>query len=177
MTLGKGDSDNSFIMRDHTTGGLSNTHHRLNIAGESEITKVKIGIEGLEIDHTNNIITHCMGVDDNSLYPSCFSSSIKPNIPYTGGQMYMPGRLLQFFKCDIEKQKTYALNIINEKKDLFITEVKISCPKDKKNQFVNFPPIMRNIEVTNTKNMFGEAIYNYMKENGMKVYERSIKLT
>jgi hypothetical protein len=79
-----------------------------------------------------------MGVDANSLYPSCFSSSINPNIPYIGGQMYMPGRLLQSFKCDIEKQKAYALNIINEKKDLFIAEIKISCPEDKKNQFGNF---------------------------------------
>jgi hypothetical protein len=59
-------------MRDNITGGLSNTHHRLNIAGESEITKGKIGTEGLEIDPTNNIITPCMGVDANSLYPSCF---------------------------------------------------------------------------------------------------------
>jgi hypothetical protein len=104
---------------------LCNTHHRLNIAGESEITKVKINENKLEIDHTNNIITHCMGVDANSLYPSCFSSSINPNIPYTEGQMYMLGRLLQSFKCDTEKQKAYALNIINEKKELFITEVNI----------------------------------------------------
>jgi 5-methylcytosine-specific restriction endonuclease McrA len=34
-TLGKGDSDNYFIMRDIITGGLPNTRHRLNIAGES----------------------------------------------------------------------------------------------------------------------------------------------
>jgi hypothetical protein len=113
-------------MRDNITGGESNTHHRLNIAGESEITKVKINDDNkLEIDHTNNIITHCTGVDANSLYPSCFSSSINPNIPYTGGQMYMPGRLLQSFKHDTEKKKAYDLNIINEKKDLFITEFQI----------------------------------------------------
>jgi hypothetical protein len=80
-----------------------------------------------------------MGIDANSLYPSCFYSSINPNIPYTGGQMYMSGRLLQSFKCDTEKQKAYALSIINEKKDLLIDEVKISCPEGKKNQFVNFP--------------------------------------
>jgi hypothetical protein len=42
MTLGKSDSDYYFIMRDNITGELSKTHHRLNIAGESEITKVKI---------------------------------------------------------------------------------------------------------------------------------------
>jgi hypothetical protein len=81
-------------MRDTIIGGLANTHHRLNIAGESEITKVKISeIENkLEIVHTNSIIIHCMDVDTNSLYPSCISSSINPNIPYTGGQMYMPGK-------------------------------------------------------------------------------------
>jgi hypothetical protein len=95
MTLGKGDSDNYFIMRDNITGGLSNTHHRLNIAGESEITKVKINDENkLEIGHTNSIISHCIGIDANNLYPSCFSSSINSNIPYTGGQMYMSDILL-----------------------------------------------------------------------------------
>jgi hypothetical protein len=58
-----------------------------------------------------------MGIEANSLYPSCFSSSINSNIPYTGDQMYMPGRLLPSFKCDTEKQKAYVLNIINKKKD------------------------------------------------------------
>jgi hypothetical protein len=177
MTLGKGDSDNYFIMRDNITVGLSNTHHRLNIAGESEITKVKINENKLEIDHTNNIITHCMGVDANSLYPSWFSSSINPNIPYTVGQMYMPGRLLQSFNCNTEKQKAYALNIINEKKDLFITEVKLISSNEVKNKFVNFPPIMRNISITNSKDMIGEVMYNYMKDNGMKVDGKSVKLT
>jgi hypothetical protein len=133
MTLVKGDSDNSFIMRDNITGWLSNTHHRLNIASESEITNVKIGTEGLKIVHTNNIITHCIGVDANRLYQPCFSSSINPNILYTGGQIYMPDRLLQSFKCDIEKQKIYALSIVNEKKYLLFTEVKISCSEVKKN--------------------------------------------
>jgi hypothetical protein len=33
-SLGKGESDNYFIMRDNNTCGLSNTHHRLKIAGE-----------------------------------------------------------------------------------------------------------------------------------------------
>jgi hypothetical protein len=27
----------------------------------------------------------------------------------------------------------------------------MSCPEDKKNQFVNFPPIMRKIGITNSK--------------------------
>jgi hypothetical protein len=66
---------------------------------------------------------------------------------------------------------------MNEKKDLFIVEVKISCLEVKKNHFVNFPLIMRNISFTNSKEMIGEALYNYMKENGMKVNGRSVNLT
>jgi hypothetical protein len=118
-----------------------------------------------------------MGVDANSLYPSCFSSSINPNIPYTGGQMYMPSRLLQSLKCDTEKQNAYTLSIINEKKDLFIAEIKISFPEVKNNQFVNFSHIMRNICISSSKEMTGEAMYNYLKENGMKVDGRSVKLS
>jgi hypothetical protein len=41
MTLGKRDSDNYLFIRDNIIGWLSNTHHRLNIADESEITKGK----------------------------------------------------------------------------------------------------------------------------------------
>jgi hypothetical protein len=70
----------------------------------------------------------------------------------------MPRRLLLSFKCDTEKQKEYALSIINEKNDLFIGKVTISCPEDKKNQFVNFPSLMRNIGITNSKKMIGEAM-------------------
>jgi hypothetical protein len=36
---------------------------------------------------------------------------------------------------------------------------------------------MRNIDITNSKEMLGEAMYNYMKENGMKVDGKSVKLT
>jgi hypothetical protein len=67
-----------------------------------------------------------------------FYTSINPNIPYTDGQMYMSGRLLQSFKCDSENQKADALNIIHEKKDLFIAEIKISCPKGKKSNSLTF---------------------------------------
>jgi hypothetical protein len=63
-----------------------------------------------------------------------------------------------YYKCDTEKQKAYVFIIINEKKELFITEIKISCPEDKKNPFVNFPPIMRTIGITNSKEMLGEAM-------------------
>jgi hypothetical protein len=118
-----------------------------------------------------------MGVDANSLYPSCFSSSVNSNIPYTSGQMYMPGRLLLSMKCETEKQKEFAINIINGKKELFITEAKLSSYNEVKDKFANFPPIMRNIEITNSKDMIGDQMYTYMKSNGMNVDNKSIKLT
>jgi hypothetical protein len=89
----------------------------------------------------------------------------------------MPCRFLHSFICDTKKQKAYALNIRNEKQDLFIAEVKISYPEDKKNQFVNFSLIIRNINIINSIEMIVEAMYNYMKEKNMKVDSDSVKLT
>jgi hypothetical protein len=86
MILGKNDSDNYFIMRDNITGRPSNIHHMLNIARKSKITKVKINeSNSLEIEHINNFIFHCLGIESTSLYPSCFSSSINTKIPYSVG--------------------------------------------------------------------------------------------
>jgi hypothetical protein len=87
----------------------------------------------------------------------------------------MPG-ILQSFKFYTEEQKAYAFILINRKKDLFITEVKFSCPEVKKNQFVNCPPIIQNNSITNLKEMIGEVMYNYIKENSMKVDGNSVKL-
>jgi hypothetical protein len=36
---------------------------------------------------------------------------------------------------------------------------------------------MRNMSITNSKEMIGEAMDNYMKENGMKKDGKSVKLT
>jgi hypothetical protein len=110
MTLGKGDGECYRILRNGITGGLSNVHHKLNIADETKITKVKVNDKGkLEIVPTDHYITHCIGVDANSLYPSCFSSTYNPElIPYTGGRMYMPGKVTNFFKYETEKQKELA---------------------------------------------------------------------
>jgi hypothetical protein len=42
-------------------------------------------------------------------------------------------------KCDTDKQKELALNIINDEKDFFIAEVKLSSSDEIKNKFVYFP--------------------------------------
>jgi hypothetical protein len=36
---------------------------------------------------------------------------------------------------------------------------------------------MRNINIINSKEMIGEAMYNYMKEYGMKVDGNNVKIT
>jgi hypothetical protein len=99
MILGKGNSDNYFILMDKFTEWLSHAYQRLTIAGETRIMKIKINSENrIEIHHTDNFITHCMGVDMKSLYLSCFSSSINFNILYTSGQMYMPDNITSIFQ-------------------------------------------------------------------------------
>jgi hypothetical protein len=42
MTIDKENSDTYVIIRDNIAGKLSRTHHRVNIAGKIEITKIKI---------------------------------------------------------------------------------------------------------------------------------------
>jgi hypothetical protein len=49
----------------------------------------------VNIIDTNNIVTHIIGLDFNSLYPSSYSSKPHPFNPYTDGIMNIPGRVKQ----------------------------------------------------------------------------------
>ena len=147
MTLSKYDYDEFHIIRKGITGGLSNIQHRVNLSGITKINKLYYDLDTNTIydEDTDNIITHYMGVDFNSLYPSAFSSTQHEFIPYTNGQMYMPGRISNTYKCDSEKVKNLALDIINKKDTLFIAGVKGHIPKEHLNKFINFLPIFRNL--------------------------------
>jgi hypothetical protein len=59
------------------TGGLSIVHNRRNIAGEDMINRLKIDPPGRIHKWTNpaGLISHVIGVDFNSLYPTAFSSA------------------------------------------------------------------------------------------------------
>ncbi|KAA6353440.1 MAG: hypothetical protein EZS28_051033, partial [Streblomastix strix] len=70
---------------------------------------------------TDHRITHVVGVDFNSLYPSVMSSEPHQFIKYTGGKMYMSGSQ---------------------------TEVKGHIDQNYINDYINFPPILRNYEFT-----------------------------
>jgi hypothetical protein len=123
-------------------------------------------------------MTHFIGMDFNSLYPSAFSSASHDFIKYTGGKMYMPGKITAFYDC-VEKPelKKIAREIINRKDTLFIAEVKGHIDRNHLNEFINFLPIFRNIDITNDELTLGPYMVNYMKENGMKIGNTERKLT
>jgi hypothetical protein len=57
------------------TGGLSNIQNRYNIRGVTTIKKLDYIDGKIKIIDTNNIVSHCIGIDFNNLYPSSFSSA------------------------------------------------------------------------------------------------------
>jgi hypothetical protein len=65
-------------------------------------------------------------------------------IRYTGNKMLMPGN----FK-EIIKDKQRILDIINEKKELFVVTLKGGIPEVRWNEFINYAPIIRNNEIEN----------------------------
>jgi hypothetical protein len=69
------DEDEYKLLRNGITGGLSNVHNRYNITGLTTIKKLDYSEKKCKIIDTNNIVSHCIGIDFNSLYPSSFSSA------------------------------------------------------------------------------------------------------
>jgi hypothetical protein len=98
---------------------LSNVHNRKNIKGVDTIKNLEYFDDKVHIRDTNNIITHIIGVDFNSLYLSSYSSSPHPFNPYTGGVMYMPGPI----KSKIT-DKEEAMRIIQEKRKFSLLMLK-----------------------------------------------------
>ena len=123
------------------------------------------------------IMTHFIGFDFNSLYPSSFSGQYNGLNKYTDGIIKMPGRLLRYIKCDTEEKKREALEIIKEKKMIFIVTVKGGIPEKHWNNVINFAPIIRNIEFIQDEKTMGSYMYNYMKNNGLSVDNKVRKLT
>ena len=179
MSLDKSQTEEYHILREAITGGLSNVQHRINMKGLTKINKLKYDEKTNSISNydTDNIMTHFVGVDFNSLYPSCFSSNKHPFIKYTGGRMYMPGRLCKTINCYNKVFKDRALKIINNKTDLFVAVVKGHIDKKYINEFVNFPPIFRNVDITTDRKTIGDFMYDYMTKNEIKTDKKERKLT
>ena len=179
FTIGKQHEEAYHILRRGITGGLSNVQHRINMKGITRINKLYYDpVENVVSNKdTNNIMTNFVGVDFNSLYPSVFSSSAHPFIKYTGGKMYMPGKIKKFLICDDEKKKAYAREVIAKQDTLFVAEILGEIPKEYINEFINFLPIFRNIEITTDEDTLGSFMYNYMKENNLPIDKKERKLT
>jgi hypothetical protein len=98
---------------------LSNVHSRKNIKGIDTIKTLEYTDDKVNIINTNNLLTHIIGINFNSLYLSSYSSLSHPFNPYTGGIMYMPGPLKKVIKNE-EK----ALRVINEGKEISLLMLK-----------------------------------------------------
>jgi hypothetical protein len=66
------------LLRNGITGGFSNVMHRVNIAGETKVNHFSIEDDHVISKDTENIMTHVMGVDFNSLYPFSMGSIRRP---------------------------------------------------------------------------------------------------
>ena len=173
------------ILRAGITGGLSNVMHRVNIKGETHINHFRYSRTTKTVISEDNehVMTHVCGTDFNSLYPSSFSSIVNPNIAYTGGRMYMPGRLLSFkeyvpgFNDDEALRIILNKNRFTEDADLFVAEVIGHIDEKYINEFINFPPIFRNIDITTNEQTIGSFMYDYLKRNNFPVDKKERKLT
>jgi hypothetical protein len=172
FNLSEGDEEEYDLIRNGITGGLSNVHNRINIRGVSTIKRLVYENDEVKIIDTGNIISHGMGLDKNSLYPSSFSSVAHKFNPYTSGIMYMPGRR----KCKITNFDE-AMEIIYDKNELFIVSLKGHIDKKYYNEVINFPPIIRNVDIKTDKETIGEVMYEYMKNNGIPTDKTERKLT
>jgi hypothetical protein len=111
---------------------------------------------------TNNIITHIIGIDFISLYPSSYSSKHHPFNPYTDGIMNMPGPLKK-----VIKNKEEARKIIEERKEIFSVDVKGHIDPKFLNEVVRFHPIFMNVDIKTNKENIGETMFEYMKNTNM----------
>ena len=158
------------VLREGITGGLSNVMHRVNLKDITHINKIKYENNKVISYDTPYVIKRVVGIDFNSLYPSSFSSEPHPFNPYTDNKMYMPGSLKQ-----IIRNKDLAMKIINERKDLFIAVVKGYIPNI--NEFINYPPIFRNIDIEIKREVIGDYMMNVIEKHNLCSQRHQRKLT
>ena len=166
------------LLRRGITGGMSNVLHRLNIKGETPINHLIFEDKKIKsIDDPDKKVTHITGIDFNSLYPSVYSSNEHPFIPYTDHKMYMPGSVMDAFKCNDIFLKQKARRIIESRDTLFVADIRGYIPREYWNEFINLPPIWRNVTIKTDEKTLGPYMYNYIKDNKLMVDTKSKKLT
>jgi len=179
FTLDVANKDLYTRLREGITGGLSNVLHRANIKGETHINKFRVE-SGKVIDYdTENIMTHAVGFDFNSLYPSVFSGAYHQANPWTGHRIWQAGAFVRTVT-----DKTEYMRIIKdtsrfapEPQYVFTANITGHIPEHRLNDVINFPPIIRNVDIVTNRETIGDFMYNYMTKNGMKVEQKERKLT
>jgi hypothetical protein len=181
------------ILRDGIAGGLTNVGHRFNYAGITKIDKLPIEKRNHQTyvysKDTNNIMTHITGCDFSSLYPSVFSSNIHPFIPYMGHKMYMPGyQTNRYTKEDQGQEFLNALIDNPHRLECDNQDIIDSIPwtvsvlighidENFLNDFINFPPIIKKLELTTTETNIGHYMHQHMKNNNLSLDKTEKKLT
>jgi hypothetical protein len=193
MTLN--DERTYHILREGITGGLANVGHRFNFAGITKINKYKI-VDGkvLSID-TEHVMTHGCGADYSSLYPSVCSSNTNQFIPYTGHKMWMPGYQTRRMEATNEVSEKAAtqeemLSIILDVRRFecedeevigrlpwFFAVVRGHIAEERLNDYINFPPILKKLEVETTRENIGGYMYDFLEENRLPREKKEMKLT
>jgi hypothetical protein len=195
MTIGNGNVESDVAekvyhrLRNGITGGLSNVMHRVNIAGETKINHLyieefadpKINKQSLfrvVSKDSEKILSHIMGVDFNSLYPFSMGSIRRPWIQYDNGIMYMPAQLKEY-SDDSDKARKMFDTIFESrfaKSDeearnglLMVASLKGHVDEKYLNEFINFPPIFRSININAyKKSVVGDVTYEQIKNVGTK---------
>jgi hypothetical protein len=186
------------------TGGLSVVHNRINRSGIDKIRRLQIkplnrnpNPRGDDVEvwlyQTENVITHVFGVDFNSLYPTSFASMELPyfnirnavvmkvvsllilvSIVNAGvdcsSTIMMPGSYVETLtdrgKIAEFMKKRDKVGFISAKGFVPWTE-----------ETLNFPPIIRNIDLPNSVEVIGTKTYESMQKNGVKKDKVERKLT
>ncbi len=197
MALGKADEQAYHIIRKGITGGLSNVQHRVNIKGKTRINKLKYNISDHLVydEDTEHIVTHCLGLDFNSLYPSLFAAIEHDFVKLLGtkfgdsvdssstrgngedSKMWMPGRILKTIECNTPELKQQARTIIDNRNSLFIAVVKGHIPENRIPDCINYPPIFRNIDISIDEETIGEYMFKYFTDTKQKTGHKERKLT
>jgi hypothetical protein len=113
-------------MQNAIVDGLSNVWHRSNIDGETFISYFTYDYINKKVYNTNTkyLVTQIAGLDFNALYPSAYSSIHNVMIDYTGNKILIPDNFKEYIK-----NKQRILDIINEKKELFVVTLKGGIPE------------------------------------------------
>jgi hypothetical protein len=170
MTLSRDDEKVYWDLMRCKTCGLSVVHNRRNLAGIDTINRLKIDESGkISRLTTDNVITHVIGVDFNSLYPTAFSSE---KLSYLDAPILLPGLFERTITC-----KKQVLDYIKKcpKDKVVFASVKGHCLKTE--ETINFPPIIRNLNITTHRETIGDFIYDYMKSHDIKTDTQESKLT